>query len=217
MSRGFKITRSDYSDKDSSDRVGWLDDFAKKLEAISNAPKSAVEVARNRNQQSILDQISQIVSKKTITSKNFESAVQELQDRVGLKEYLKRVSASENILDGQKQISNHNLGEIFKDLPKDVIQDIDDFIRNMIEYTHHGNIQVPPVVEAVKNTFKQVQPYHVNDNRFEKYVSDLIAESKKRNPSRTENNHNIGRGVGLENTQGPTHGDFFEGIMTAHK
>lgn len=218
MSRGFKITRSDYSDKDSSDRVGWLDDFASKLELISNSPKSAVEVARSRNQQSILDQISQIVSRKTVTTKSFESAVQELQERVGLKEYIKRFSST---TDKATQPQHKNdLHKVFQGFPEDLIENIENFIFNKIEGTHHGHIQVPAIVEDVKNTFKEVQPHHVNDFTFQNYVNNVILESQKRNPEKKENNHNIGRGVGLSDestTNNNGGGDFFEGIMTARK
>ena len=214
MSRGFKITRSDYSDKDTSDRVSWLDDFARNIEKISNEPKSAVEVARNRNQQSLLDQISQIVSKKTITTRSVENAVQELQDRIGLKDYLKRVSAS-NEQKSKEENQKIRLEDIFKNLPSNLIETISHFIYNTIEHTHHGNIQVPAIVESVRSNFKDVQPHDVNDTRFEKYVSDVITDSKKRNPTHKDINHNIGKGVGLDSntTTDTSNSNFFAGIM----
>lgn len=217
MSRGFKITRSDYSDKDTSDRVGWIDDFARNLEKISNSaqPKSAVEVARNRNQQSILDQISQIVSRKTITTKSVETAVLELQDRIGLNDYLKRVSASAAVSSvNEKPQQRMKLQDIFKDMSPDSIKTIEDFIYNTIEYTHHGNTQPPAIVESVKNNFKDVQATDVNNPLFEKYVSDVISDSQKRNPIKQDSNQNIGRGVGLSNdTNDTSNTNFFGGIM----
>ena len=218
MSRGgFKITRCDFSERDSTDRVDWIDSFARKVENLSKDPQTAVEAARIRNQQSIVDQISSIVSKNP-TFSTVEGVVQDMQERIGLKEYLRRISSEEES-DGKQALAEdaHELPDTFDNLPNDVKEDIKTYIRNKVE-THHGNIHVPAVVEDVMQTFrtKGIQPQDVNDTRFEKYISDEIVRAKKSKPSFDDRNLNIGRGVGVDsNDVDSANFDMFDSLNPA--
>jgi len=208
MSRGgFKIRRN--SEQESGDRVDWLDAFARKIEEASKSPRNAVEQARARDQRSLLDQITHIVSRQPQHS-SVESKVQEYQDKTGLREHLRRMSAKEEALAKTAE----ELPESFKKLPDKVVDDIKNFVRNICE-TRHGNIQVPALVEEVSRTFRQagLQPQDVNDMRFEKFVSDEISNAKKRNPGTDEHNANIGLGVGVDNDVDSANLDVFEGLM----
>lgn len=215
MSRGgFKITRTTMGEN-SGDRVDWLDSFARKIEEVSKSPITAVEAARSRDQQSILDQISSIVSRQ-YKSNSVEDKVQEYQDKIGLKEYLRRVSVSKE--NAQKKMAQEVIGDLpesFKKFPQNLINDIKTFVMNKCE-THHGNIQVPALVEEVSRTFRQrgVQPQDVNDMQFEKFISDQIVKAKSRNSSFEENNQNLGRGIGLDNSDMDSGNvDVFEGLI----
>src|SRR3990167_3110466 len=208
MSRGgFKIRRN--SEQESGDRVDWLDAFARKIEEASKSPRNAVEQARARDQRSLLDQITHIVSRQPQHS-SVESKVQEYQDKTGLREHLRRMSAKEEALAKTAE----ELPESFKKLPDKVVDDIKNFVRNICE-TRHGNIQVPALVEEVSRTFRQagLQPQDVNDMRFEKFASDEISNAKKRNPGTDEHNANIGLGVGVDNDVDSANLDVFEGLM----
>lgn len=214
MSRGgFKITRTSMGES-SGDRVDWLDSFARKIEEASKSPTNAVDVARVRDQRSLLDQISSIVSRQAKGS--VEDKVQEYQDKTGLKEYLRRMSAIKE--EERKKLAQEStvgeLPESFNNFPEKLRNDIKTFIRNKCE-THHGNIQVPALVEEVSRTFRQagVQPQDVNDMQFEKFISDQIARAKSRSPSSDEHNTNLGLGVGVDNNSiDSANLDVFEGL-----
>lgn len=203
----------------SGDRVDWLDSFAKKIELASKSPLNAVEQARVRDQHSLLDQISNIMSKQVRNTASVEDKVQEYQDKTGLKEYLRRMSAAKE--EERKKTAQENADNVVEELPESfnklsdkVKQDIKTFIRNKCE-THHGNIQVPALVEEVSRTFRQagVQPQDVNDMQFEKFISDQIAKAKKRSPMADEHNTNLGLGVGLDsNNIDSSNLDVFEGL-----
>lgn len=226
MSRGFKIIRSDFFERERSDRVDWLDSFARKIEQISNHPQTAVEAARSRDQQSIVDMIGSIMNGRQHSNgaSTVESVVQDMQERTGLAEYLRRVKSSKDSVEkiaqevhseGQK-ISN-DLPDSFSDLPEKTREDVKNYINNLVE-THHGNIHVPAVVESVIQTFRLqgVGPKHINEMTFEKYISDQIMSQKQKNPSAEEHNTNLGKGIGIDtNDVDTSNTDMFEGLMPA--
>ncbi len=221
MSRGgLKINRVDPNLTDRSDRVDWLDAFADAVEKVSKDPVTAVEAARHRD-HNYSDQISAIVARRPIQT--VESVVQYYQDQTGLKDYLRRMEASKNEESHRKiaqEIMNaadaaHELPPSFDKLSDKDREDVKNFIRNKCE-THHGNIQVPALVEEVSQTFRQkgIEPSDVNDTQFEKYVSDEITRAKKQNPSADEHDVNIGLGVGT-NSESTMTDDAFQALNPA--
>jgi len=72
----------------------WLDSFARQL-AVKES-KTAVEVARERNQQSIYQQMSALISNPTGSSKfsSVDEIVEDYQNRTGLSEYLKKIQSA---------------------------------------------------------------------------------------------------------------------------
>lgn len=217
MSRGgFKIQRvSESEPTEGAEHVDWLDAFARRLAATPAAPKDAVEQARKRDATSIYDQISSILSRKPHFS-TVEDKVQDYQDKIGLRDYLSRMSSAKEE-DARKKLAGDleaDLPESFSKLSDKDRDDIVRFVRNKCE-THHGNIQVPALVEEVSQTFRQrgIQPQDVNDMKFEKFISDEILKAKQNNPSADENNVNIGLGVGLENDIDVNEGDLFDSLM----
>ena len=136
MSRGFKISRQECYEIQPKTRVDWLNEFVKNIEKADNNSKTAVEAARERDKnQNLLDQIVSIVSGKPVLNRNtVDSKVQELQERTGLKEYLKR----------QAQIEANELPDFLKKkLSNDTIQRLTDYIRNHVD-SLKGNFKVPP-------------------------------------------------------------------------
>lgn len=234
MSRnGFKISRVS-EEESTGDRVDWLDSFARKVDEISQNPVvkavSAVEKARTRDAQSIVDQISAIVGNKKVHT--VATLVDEYQDRIGLKDYLKRMSEKE---DGQKKTAQeatpgspvpaeslpaqpNNPSEsqlpIFNKLSPADQQDLKAFIRNKCE-SHYGNIQVPALVEEVSRTFRQkgVQPQDVNDTNFEKFINDEIIRAKKMFPSQQSHNPQIGSENSID-TNGDGKVDVYDALTS---
>lgn len=216
MSRGgFKIIRSDYYEREVADRVGWIDSFAKKIQQIEkDLPTTAVDAARERD-HSWIDQISAIVSRNP--HRTVESVVQDYQDKIGLKEWLTRSSEEENKIKQAQQISSvvsNQLPESFQKFPNNLQEDVINYIRNNIE-THHGNVQVPAIVEDVLQIFKQrgISSQDVNQMEFEKYISDQILNCKKNQPNFQEHNVNLGKGVGLSTQDlDGSNEDIFKGL-----
>lgn len=212
MSRGgFKITRNDYCDKDTSDRVDWLDEFAKKLANKEKLPppKSAVEAARMRDQQSLLDQISSIMGNKAVHS-SVESVVQEMQERTGLKEYLRRQSNAQ--LPGKKTAA----AEVFQNFSQNIRNNIVNFIKNRIE-THRGLVALPAIQEEILSTFKRdgVQEQDVNTPEMANFINQLIIVEQKKSPTTDVFDVNMGRGVGVKdmNDDDGENSDFFRGLL----
>ncbi|HVI40981.1 MAG TPA: hypothetical protein VM577_09995 [Anaerovoracaceae bacterium] len=216
MSRGgFKITRSDYYETDPGDKIDWLDRFAQDFEKKESKqePKSAVEVARLRNYQSIADQISAIVGGNPRHS-SVETAVQDYQERTGLKEYLKRQSSPQ---DSAKKTANV---QAFQNLDPRVRDNIINFIKNRIE-THRGLVPLPAIQEEILSTFRNegLQPQDVNNDEVAKLISQAIIDERQKNPESDMNNVNLGRGVGVKDMDDDdgSNSDFFRGLLPVNQ
>jgi hypothetical protein len=211
MSRSnFKITRSDYSDRDTSDRIDWLDSFADNL-ATKTPQRSAVEVARSRGHQSIIDQINSIVGNRPRHA-TVEGIVQEMQERTGLKEYLRRMSSK----DEQRKIAQQVVDTIFSEVNPKTKNAILNFITNRIE-THRGLVAIPAIQEEILSTFRRegLQPQDVNNELVAKYISDCIVAERRKNPTEEQTDLNIGRGVGVQDMEDGdnSNSDFFKGLL----
>lgn len=216
MSRGgFKITRNDYYEVDPGDKIDWLDRFAKEFEKTEakQEPKSAVEVARLRNHQSIVDQISAIVGNRPGHS-SVESAVQDYQERTGLKEYLRRQSAQQ---EPAKKTANV---QPFQNLDPKLRDDVISFIKNRIE-THRGLVPLPAIQEEVLSTFrgKGIQSQDVDTDEVARLISQLIVDERKKNPESDIHNVNLGRGVGVKDMDDDdgSNSDFFRGLLPVNQ
>lgn len=210
MRGGFKINRAGFGEK-SGDRVDWLDDFANKTADKSST--TIVQQVRNRNQQSLFDQLSSIISHNPVKS-SVESKVNQYQEMTGLTEHLRRMSQE---TEERKKIAQETeaLPDIFKKIPKNVQNDIDTFVRNMCE-TYHGHIPLPSLVEEVSKVFRQqgITPQDVNDVKFEKYLNAHIIAAQQKNVSNESSNPNLGRGVGIDSKSlDSANYDIFEGLI----
>jgi len=180
MSRGnFKFNRGDAHERASSERVSWLDSFADNLAAKEKGNESAVDVGRKRSQQSLYDQINYVVRNKPHHA-TVESAVKELQDRVGLTEYLKRVSSGD---EGAQKTAQQEEDVFDADVPASVQDEIKTFIKNYIK-THRGQISVPAVQSDAAGVFKKyISPDQFDSDKVAIYINNLITEEIKLNPS----------------------------------
>jgi hypothetical protein len=221
MSRsGFKIkpTNHEFS---GGDRVDWLDEFAEKIAK----PKSAVEVARERAQQvSIYDQINSIVGNNP-TNRTVESVVKDYQDKVGLSDYLQRVSSEQD----NKKVAAPNPEEQQRQDPcslpswdkfgPKMKEDLLSFCRNTID-THMGHITVPAVQHDILITFQQhgMQPQDVNTDEVARCISSLITDELKKRPIDDHDNSDLGLGVGIGNdVKDDGEDDFLSGLLTSIK
>ena len=198
MSRGFKINRAFY-DCNHSDRVNWLDEFADLYGKYHEKDtKTAVEVARERQEPSLQEQISAIMGQ----THTVESKVKEMQERTGLTAYLKRYA------------SKNNCDKAFSELGSEMKNDIISFLKNKIS-AHHGQINVPALQYDVLNTFKQhgVQPQHVNTEDVACCISNLIEDELRLNPPTRVSNSDLGR-VDMNMEEDGDNADYFKGLMS---
>jgi hypothetical protein len=204
MSRSLKVNRNAY-DYIRSERVDWLDQFADK---INEASKTAVEVARERNDRSIHEQIHSIMNN---SSRTVESVVKDMQERTGLKSYLQSLSKE------KAKIAQIQSDRLFPDLIEDLEESIKNFIDNNIA-THHGQTTVPAVQHEVLSIFKNsgIQPNHLDRESVVSYINKAIAKAQSLSPSWAPN-MNLGKGVGVVDVdaEDPQNTDFMHNLMPA--
>ena len=224
MSRGGpKITRSG-KDYESSEMPNWLGRFADTLDA-SGKPKNAVEVARVRDQQaqdySILNQISRSVSNKSVHA-TVDSKVEELCERTGLNEYLKRLSSDDSKLKVKAEASEPDV-QITVNLPeslakyKNCSEDIINYIKNTIENMHGTGATIPQMQHDVLHMFSKrhgIDTEDVLNDEVAKYINDCIISSQSGMAPETHNPH-IGAGVGRTEREDDENRDAFSGLMPA--
>jgi len=171
-------------------RISWLDEFA---ENIHTASKTAVEVARYRNELSLHDQINSIVSRQP-THATVADVVQEYHERTGLTKYLEMKRAEDNKLD-KVAFSMGNYSDLLKDFPT-IRDDVMNFAKNKID-TNYGQTSVPNIQSEILMQFRELQPQDVENEKMAKFISDLITKAQLETPSATFNSTNLGKDVGL--------------------
>lgn len=93
MSRsGFKINRHADEIEVETNLPSWLKQFAN-----SQAGKTVVDVIRDRNSQSFVQQISSIMTNSKSKYSSVEEAVKDMRERTGLNKYLENIKASNKI------------------------------------------------------------------------------------------------------------------------
>jgi hypothetical protein len=208
MSRGgSKITRNSF-DFASGERVSWLDEFA---ENINKASKTAVEVARYRNELSLQDQINSVVSRQP-THATVEDVVQEYHERTGLADYLK-AKAEEPPKADKVAFSLGEYGELLKDFPKrDAVMS---FAKNKVE-TSYGQTSIPHIQNEIITQFgsEGLQPEDVENEQMEQFISDLITAAQKETPAADLGSVDLGKGVGLDlDDVDEDNNDFYKPLM----
>lgn len=192
-----------------SERVSWLDEFA---DQYGNSQKTAVEVARTRQQNSLADTINAIFNQSRTGHRTVEGVVKDYQERTGLNEYLQRVSNEQ----ARTKTASHHEDKIviLEDFSPNVKEAVLSYVKNIIS-NHHGHCSVPAVQHDVLSTFghQGVKPSHILNDSFAMVVSDLIADAKSQNPYYDGNSQNLGKGVGGDIDENDTdNSDFLSSI-----
>lgn len=188
-----KFTRSSY-DFIRGERVDWLDEFAENVEKASQ--KSAVQVSRERTHRSIQEQLDSVLNNNPPKHRTVEGIVKDMQDRVGLKEYLQLVAERKNQKVAQTQESSESQ-ELIPGVSPDLQEDIKSFIENKIE-THRGQISIPAVQFEVLSTFREVGSEEIDTEKVARFINDIIAREQKMTSSpKSQEKTNLGKGVGV--------------------
>lgn len=203
MRGGSKINKTSY-EYARSERVDWLDAFAEEYSKTEGAAKSAVEVARERSQQSVYEQISSIVG--NVSHHTVDSKIKEMQDRTGLTEYLKR--ASEGPSEGPA------VNKPFSRFGPKMEEDILNFCKNKIQ-AHRANIPVSALQYDLFATFSQqgLQMADVRTPQVLRYLSNLIAEQSRLSPQSEMSNSSLG--LVDNDSKDDGNADVFKGLMSS--
>lgn len=172
MSRGgFKVNKNSY-EYARSERVNWLDTFADEYDKATSSSKdrSAVDVARERNQQSVYEQVSALVGQHATV----ESKVQDMQERTGLTTYLKSMASAEEV---------EVCSDTFSKFGPKMQEDLMSFCRNKIA-AHRGQCTVSQLQYDLLSTFRQhgIQPHDVHNEDVARCISGLIVDELRINP-----------------------------------
>lgn len=174
------ITRESYSVEKSPVTPHWIDDFSNSLQKIS------VEPMRN-SQQSIYDQISSIMGKKS-KYPTVEAAVEDMKERSGLTAYLMKVQSNDEDVPNKKRAQQNQI-MIFKNHPQ-----IKSTVDNYLEDTK-GNLPIPAIVEKIKSIHKYdvADETDWDDPLFLKYINDKNIEINKKYPNHDNEHQNLGK------------------------
>lgn len=218
MSRNNKGPFSRQSEQDLS-APDWFSEFS------SNLQKMSVESAHR--DKALFDQISEILGNKSRYA-TVEEAVQDLQKRTGLAQYLQMCEAER--AEVHKNAADHTVMkedpstqveeelEVTLDPDTDEVQYpkllqehpyIDRFIRNFIS-SRHGYIHVPAVVEAIRNIFKNdnFTSDELEDKHLRKYINELIIAEKSQQNQESYDNVDLGK-IPSSSTDTDQQADFF--------
>ncbi len=183
-----------YVTKPSTKRIAWLDDFARK--EIEKEKKAQSSSNFSDKENSLINQINSVLypSQKPTT---LAGLIQDLQERAGLKEYMKIVSTKEN---AQVKSASEVIPECLKKLPPDIQQTVMNFIVNKVK-TYHGNVSIPAIQLDVLNIFRHqgVSAQDIESAEMAAWINQIIIDEQKNSPSRNDVNNSIGLGVGTAN------------------
>jgi len=209
MSRnGYKINRNSF-DYARSERVSWIDEFANNIEKAS---KTAVEVARERDQVSLHQQISSIVSRKPAHA-TVEDLVKSYHERTGLSKYLEaKMEKADKVA-----FSLKDYDDIFEKYPG--IRDaMIGFAKNKIN-TSYGQCSVPHIQDELKSQFASegIQSQDIECEKVAKFISDLITAAQKETPATDISSQELGKGVGVVDvdSNNDDNTDFYQSFMAA--
>lgn len=178
MRGNFKINRSIEHEHVQGERVGWLDRFAEEYASKSEEPKpTAVDMARRRSQNSVVDQINSIMRNNKSTHATVDAVVRDMQDRVGLTEYLKRLSFKNNEV---KKTASYP--KVIQDLPKEKRDKIIDFIEYLLK-KNHGLMPLPTMQYELNSFFgRDVDEADLNSEDMLSFMDKMIKEYQRANP-----------------------------------
>lgn len=175
------------------DENNWLSRIQKSLQKDAVQPRSV--------DQSIFEQINNIVGNKKPKYPSVQAAVDDMKQRSGLTAYLENVKTSKNDENTelvQKTASDNNavidkkvhmIPIVIKKCPN-----VDKTLRNYVT-SSGGNLPIPAIIDKIKsihrNDVSDADDWEGDD--LIRYVSRLNLEEKSKKSSGDENHHNLGK------------------------
>ena len=193
MSRGgFKITPHSQDNEDlevHSEKLSpLLTQFAKSV-----APISVVDQARSRNAQSFMQQLTSIMTGKQRYA-TVDDAVKDMQERTGLTTHLENIKSAKKKVNKQANLES----EIPEPFTKyDFSNDIINYIRNNIKNSGGGS-SIASIQYDLISVFPKLDASDVMNDEVAKYINNCIYDEQKMLPDNSNNNQNLGRGVGKD-------------------
>lgn len=174
-------------------RVEWIDRFAREYaQKLAAQPKD--------KSSSVYDQVQSMFGNRN-KHHTVDSLVKEMQEKIGLKDYLSALSSEEQkdgkkVTQAQLQEANKQV-TIFPNVDNTIRDQIIQYIKNKIK-THRGAIAIPALQEAIVHVFRSdgIQSKDVNDEAVAKFINQMIIEEKQRNPIKDFTDPNLGKGIG---------------------
>lgn len=157
---------------DNNSTDNWLNTYLDNLKKVS--------VQSRTMDESIYDRISSIMGVKS-KYPTVEAAVEDMQERSGLKNYLQQIKEAEKDISNKKQAS------------LEFSENIKNTIDNYIEDTQ-GNLSIPAIIEKVKNIHAgEVDNNFWNNDKLFTYINDKNIEVKKKYPAQDQYNSHLGK------------------------
>jgi hypothetical protein len=162
------------------------------------AQPTAVDAARARNANSIVQQVNSIMTGKSRYA-TVDDAVKDMTERTGLAAYLDTVKSAE---EAKKKVNKSASEE--SQIPESLAQhdfanQVVSYIQNNIKNSNAYSVSIPALQADILELFgrRGLQSHDVMNEDFERYLSDCIYEAQKMLPPEHQNN-NIGRDVGKD-------------------
>ena len=200
------ITR--ISDQSSGYETETPDRLPKPLKAAI----TALDVARLRQQSSIIEQINGVLGKKPRYA-NVSDAVNDMRERTGLNSYLNQVksSNSNSVQKNAKFIAAQIMGTIPASLKKYYnIEEILSFVDNIISNSNGLGVIVPQLQEDITRTFPNVQSEDVENDEVSTFLNNKITEAQSM-LGPPEKNPNLGKNINESNAGEKE--DYWAGYM----
>lgn len=192
MSRGgLKITPHSEDNDDIVTRSESLSPMIAQF-AKSVAPQTAADQARARNAQSLMQQLTSIMTGKQRYA-TVDDAVKDMQERTGLMVHLENIKSAKKKVN--KQASDNQIPEALNKY--DFADDIISYIHNNIKNTG-GITAIPALQHDLISVFPKINPSDIMNDEVAKYISECIYEEQKMLPNNDSHNNNLGKGVGKD-------------------
>jgi hypothetical protein len=158
----------------------WINEY------VNNLEKSSVESRKTVEQRSLYDQISSIMGSNKPKYSTVEAAVDDMQERSGIKAYWNRIKDNVNQI---KQAQEASQAHIFVVCPQ-----LKDTINNCVEDSR-GNLSIPSIISRLKTIHKSDvgDTADWDDPAFLKYINDKNIEVKRRFPDAEINSSSLGK------------------------
>lgn len=162
------------------------------------AQPTAVDAARARNANSIVQQVNSIMTGKSRYA-TVDDAVKDFTERTGLSTYLETVKSAE---EAKKKVnkSASEGSQVPESLAQyDFADQVVSYIQNNIKNSNAYSVAIPALQADILEIFgrRGLQSQDVMNDEFERYLSDCIYDAQKMLPPEHQNN-NIGRDVGKD-------------------